>query len=65
MATQSKIDEGVAILKEAKAKIETATDKNETLAVLRDAGSRVGYKPAFRALVAGVEPNEAIRWKPN
>lgn len=54
--------EGVEILKEAKAKLGKATTKDETLAVLKDAGSKVGYAPAMRCLVAGVEPDNAIKW---
>jgi len=50
-------------LKEAKSKLETATTKQETLGILKDAGGAVGYKPAFRALVAGVEPEKSVKWE--
>ena len=55
-------DEAVGILKEAKSKLETATTKQETLGILKDAGGAVGYKPAFRCLIAGVEPEKSIKW---
>lgn len=34
----------------------------EFKAVLARAGAMVGYAPAFRCLVNGVEPSKAIRW---
>jgi len=55
-------DEAVGILKEAKSKLETAATKDEALGILKDAGGAVGYKPAFRALVAGVEPEKSVKW---
>lgn len=54
--------EGVEILKDAQKKLQKATTKDETLAVLKDAGSKVGYAPAMRCLVANVEPDNAIKW---
>jgi len=55
--------DAVYILAEAKEQMEKASTKEEALDVLRRAGSTVGYAPAFRALVAGVEPDKAVRWK--
>ena len=62
MGTINKSD-AIQFLQEAKERLAQAKTKEETLEVLRDAGAQVGYKPAFRALVAGVEPEEAVRWK--
>lgn len=56
-------EEAVKILAEARDKMDKAKTKEETLAVLKDAGSKVGYTPAFRCLVAGLEPDKSIRWK--
>lgn len=56
-------DEAVAILKEAKSRLEKATTKDETLGILKEAGGQVGYKPTFRALVAGIEPEKSIKWE--
>ena len=56
-------DEAVGILREAKGKLEKASTKEETLDILKDAGGAVGYKPAFRALIAGVEPEKSVKWE--
>lgn len=60
-----KLDRQDAIytLVEAKEQMEKAATKAETLDVLKRAGSCVGYAPAFRALVAGVPPENAVRWQ--
>ena len=55
--------DAVYTLVEAKEQMETASTKEEALDVLQRAGSTVGYAPAFRALVAGIEPDKAVRWK--
>ncbi len=39
-----------------------ASAKQATLNILADAGKTVGYKPAFRALVLGKPPEDAIKW---
>ena len=56
-------EEGIAILREAKSKLDKATTKDEALGILKEAGGQVGYKPAFRALIAGVEPENSIKWE--
>ena len=60
-----KLDKQDAIytLVEAKEQMDKASTKAEVIDVLQRAGSVVGYAPAFRALVAGVEPDKAVRWK--
>ncbi|MFA7101314.1 MAG: hypothetical protein WC196_06245 [Bacilli bacterium] len=55
-------DEGIKALKDAKAKLAKASTKDETLAVLLEAGQAVGYSPAMRCLVAGKEPEQSIKW---
>jgi len=30
--------------------------------ILSETGQKVGYAPAFRCLVMGLEPEESIRW---
>ena len=32
-------------------------------AILQETGETIGYTPAFRCLVKGLEPEESIRWK--
>jgi len=32
------------------------------LEILKEAGKQVGYTPAFRCLVMGLDPEESIRW---
>uniref|UniRef100_A0A6M3JBT1 Ig-like domain-containing protein n=1 Tax=viral metagenome TaxID=1070528 RepID=A0A6M3JBT1_9ZZZZ len=32
-------------------------------AILLETGEAVGYTPAFRCLVKGLEPEQSIRWK--
>jgi len=56
-------EDAIGILREAKGKLEKASTKDETLAVLKDAGGAVGYKPAFRCLIAGIEPEKSIKWE--
>ena len=39
-----------------------ATTKAEVLNILRRAGGAVGYKPAFRCLVNGENPETSMHW---
>jgi hypothetical protein len=55
-------EQGVEVLRKAQKNLAKASTKEETLAVLQEAGSAVGYKPAFRCLVAGTEPEKSIKW---
>lgn len=55
-------EQGIQVLKDAQKKLAKATTKDETLAVLKEAGSAVGYTPAFRCLVAGKDPDQSIKW---
>ena len=56
-------EEAIQVLVVAKAKMDAAQTKDETLAVLREAGGEVAYTPAFRCLVMGQEPKESFRWE--
>ena len=38
------------------------TSKEQAIELLRAAGETVGYTPAFRCLVKGLESEESIRW---
>ena len=62
MVTLTK-EEAIKVLEEAVKKLAGVTTKEDTLAILLETGKVVGYKPAFRALVAGVEPSKSIRWE--
>jgi hypothetical protein len=55
--------EAVKVLEVSKAKMDEAKTRDEALAILREAGKEVGYKPAFRCLVLGQIPEQAITWK--
>ncbi len=35
---------------------------DEVMVILRETGTKVGYTPAFRCLVMGLEPEQSIRW---
>jgi len=37
-------------------------DANGIMAILLETGEAIGYTPAFRCLVKGLEPEESIRW---
>ncbi|MDD2731423.1 MAG: hypothetical protein PHW33_04865 [Candidatus Portnoybacteria bacterium] len=54
--------EGVKALEDAKGKLAKASSRDETLAILLEAGKAVGYSPAMRCLVAGKAPEESIKW---
>lgn len=56
-------EDGIKVLEEAQNSLAKASSKEETLAVLKEAGSKVGYSPAFRCLVAGNEPAKSIKWE--
>ncbi len=55
-------EEGIALLKRLKDELAKIKDVPAALELLALAGKSVGYKPAFRALVMGVEPEQAIKW---
>lgn len=55
-------EQAVEVLYRAKEQLEQTSDKTEALTILAEAGKAVGYKPAFRALVMGTKPEDAIKW---
>lgn len=55
--------EAIEVLTVSKAKMDKATTRDEALAILKEAGEEVAFKPAFRCLVMGEAPDKAIRWK--
>ncbi len=56
-------EEGIELLKKLKEQLaKIKDDVPAALELLALAGKSVGYKPAFRALVMGVEPEQAIKW---
>lgn len=56
-------EQGVALLTSLKEQLAKTDSKAEAIRVLALAGKSVGYKPAFRALVMDVEPEQAIKWE--
>ncbi|MGD0794294.1 MAG: hypothetical protein ABR958_01695 [Dehalococcoidales bacterium] len=57
--------EAVEVLKVGKASMEVAKTKDEAIAILTEVGKEVGYKPTFRCLVLGQNPEQAITWGGN
>ena len=55
-------NEAVELLYGLKEELEIAETKEETIEILARAGKQVGYKPAFRALIGGKAPEDAIKW---
>lgn len=63
MAEQLTREEAVDILTMARDLMADAMDDaKKVLNIIEQAGNRVGYTPAFRCLVKGLEPEESIRW---
>lgn len=56
-------DEAVKVLTDAQGDMKKAKTKEDALAVLKATGGKVGYTPAFRCLVQGLEPDKSVRWK--
>lgn len=58
-------EEAIQYLTMAKDMFDDAVEANNTheaVKVLRNAGEKVGYTPAFRCLVKGMDPEQSIRW---
>lgn len=55
--------EGIELLRGLKEQLGKVEKTKDALEILALAGRSVGYKPAFRALVMGVEPEQAIKWE--
>ena len=54
--------EAIYTLVEAKEQMDKASTKAEALDVLNRAGTAVGYAPAFRTLVKGIDPDKSVRY---
>jgi len=37
-------------------------DVGKVMQILAETGDKIGYTPAFRCLVKGMDPDESIRW---
>lgn len=55
---QEQLD-NIEILRNYKEMLTKVAGKEDTLSILRTAGREAGYKPAFRVLVMGKEPEKA------
>lgn len=55
-------EEAINILTMQRDNMVEAETKAQTMEILAIAGKAVGYAPAFRTLVMGVAPEDAIRW---
>ena len=62
MAEQLTREEAIRFLTMQRDLLEEATTKESALVLLLEAGSKIGYAPAFRCLVKGLEPEDSIRW---
>lgn len=55
-------EEGIELLRQLKEQLGKTEKTKDAIPVIALAGKSVGYKPAFRALIMGVEPEQAIKW---
>ena len=63
MAKELTRGEAIQILTMHRDLMEEATTKELAMKILEECGDKVGYTPAFRCLVKGLEPEESIRWR--
>lgn len=56
-------EEAVQLLTMQRDLMDEAQTKEEVLMILLGTGNRVGYTPAFRCLVVGLEPEASIKWE--
>ena len=56
-------EEAAKYLTDARKEINSCTKWEEARQVLMRAGAKVGYKPAFRCLINGEDPNTGLHWK--
>lgn len=56
-------EEAIMYLTKQRDMAEDSKTKEEYRKVLEETGTMVGYAPAFRCLVRGMEPEQSIRWK--
>ncbi len=62
MAEKITRDEAIQILTMQQDLANDSGSKAEFIKILQETGTKVGYAPAMRCLVMGLEPDQAIRW---
>ena len=62
MAQKMSREEAIQYLTMQRDLAEDCQTKAEFIKTLADTGQMVGYTPAFRCLVMGLEPEQSIRW---
>ena len=62
MAEQMTREEAVQYLTMQRDLIESAETIAEFSRILEETGDKIGYAPAFRCLVKGLDPEQSIRW---
>ena len=55
-------EEAIQYLTHQRDMLDEVASAAEFKAILLETGNMVGYAPAFRCLVKGLEPEESIRW---
>ena len=62
MAEQLSRAEAVDILTMARDLLDDTQSLVDYKRILLETGEKIGYAPAFRCLVKGLEPEESVRW---
>ena len=62
MAEQLTREEAIQYLTMQRDLITEANTASEFRRILETTGDKIGYAPAFRCLVKGLEPEQSIRW---
>ena len=62
MAEQITREEAIQFLTMQRDLAHDSLTKDEFITILLETGEKVGYAPAFRCLVKGLEPEQSIRW---
>ena len=67
MAEKMSREEAIQYLTGQRDRMDDAIAINESikvvLSILQETGETIGYTPAFRCLVMGLEPEQSIRWE--
>ncbi len=56
-------EEAIQYLTKQRDMAEDSQTKVEYQKILLETGKAIGYTPAFRCLVMGLEPQDSIKWK--
>lgn len=62
MPQQLTREEAIQFLTRQRDLMDDTTTKEDAIKVLEETGDVIGYAPAMRCLVKGLEPEESIRW---